>query len=176
MGDAVTVELQRECIDDMYLANFINSVSLIYVKCTPVIASMVKPILHACVVWHQMLGVREEDIKWSTVREVVTCYEAHGVPLPPDVSEACTTLFLYFILSHVIIEHLCTGSLYNSIIQWSFYRSSNSILNPAFFEWFIVYYVHALFLELDPLCVAWYEGFYRASCLVCVCVCDYCVW
>ena len=116
LGDAVTVELQRECIDDMYLANFINSVSLIYVKCTPVIASMVKPILHACVVWHQMLGVREEDIKWSTVREVVTCYEAHGVPLPPDVSEACTTLFLYFILSHVIIEHLCTGSLYNSII------------------------------------------------------------
>ncbi|CAM9179369.1 unnamed protein product [Ascophyllum nodosum] len=32
----------------------------------------------------KMLGVREEDIKWSTVREVVTCYEAHGVPLPPD--------------------------------------------------------------------------------------------
>lgn len=32
-----------------------------------------------------MIGLPEEEIKWTTVREVVSCYEAHGVPLPHDV-------------------------------------------------------------------------------------------
>ena len=29
-----------------------------------------------------MVGVEEDGVKWTTVREVVSCYEAHGVPLP----------------------------------------------------------------------------------------------
>ncbi|CAB1097137.1 unnamed protein product [Ectocarpus sp. CCAP 1310/34] len=30
----------------------------------------------------EMVGVPEDDVKWTTVREVLSCYEAHGVALP----------------------------------------------------------------------------------------------
>lgn len=33
-----------------------------------------------------MFGIAEDTLKWTVAREVVTCYEAHGVPLPPGVS------------------------------------------------------------------------------------------
>eukprot|EP00903_Cladosiphon_okamuranus_P012489 g11695.t1 len=32
----------------------------------------------------KMVGVPVEDMKWTTVREVLTCFEAHGVPLPAE--------------------------------------------------------------------------------------------
>lgn len=31
----------------------------------------------------EMFGIAEDTLKWTVAREVVTCYEAHGVPLPP---------------------------------------------------------------------------------------------
>lgn len=34
----------------------------------------------------QMVGIEEDTLKWTVAREVLTCYEAHGVPLPPGVS------------------------------------------------------------------------------------------
>lgn len=34
----------------------------------------------------QIIGVDEASLKWTVAREVLTCYEAHGVPLPPGVS------------------------------------------------------------------------------------------
>lgn len=40
----------------------------------------------SCVdVTSQMVGVPEDDVKWTTVREVLSCYEAHGVALPAGV-------------------------------------------------------------------------------------------
>ncbi|CAM9748962.1 unnamed protein product, partial [Discosporangium mesarthrocarpum] len=34
----------------------------------------------------QLLGLDEATLNWSTAREVVSCFEAHGVEFPPEAS------------------------------------------------------------------------------------------
>ncbi|CAM9464044.1 unnamed protein product [Scytosiphon promiscuus] len=36
----------------------------------------------------EVAGVSEEELKWTSTREVLSCYEAHGVPLPPGAASS----------------------------------------------------------------------------------------